>query len=183
MILVGQKDKTQAVERPPGDVHLRLVAVDVINGSLNSGDFLSFFVRNLSIKLSSRAITSSTVSRESARSSTKEALLVTSSCLTPGCSPIIFLTRSSIVLILLNFLSKLAFAMVFVVYKMLKNLQLNPAGLTTILRYFEALPPNNANHFALIITHNHADCAQHEHFVQIAVRPCTSRRSHAKFHP
>ncbi|EJK91428.1 hypothetical protein UUU_14530 [Klebsiella pneumoniae subsp. pneumoniae DSM 30104 = JCM 1662 = NBRC 14940] len=29
-------------------------------------------------------------------------------------------------LILLNFLSKLAFAMVFVVYKMLKNLQLNP---------------------------------------------------------
>ena len=32
MILVGQKDKTQAVERPPGDVHLRLVAVDVING-------------------------------------------------------------------------------------------------------------------------------------------------------
>ena len=51
MILVGQKDKTQAVERPPGDVHLRLVAVDVINGSLNGGDFLSFFVRNLSIKL------------------------------------------------------------------------------------------------------------------------------------
>ena len=100
MILVGQKDKTQAVERPPGDVHLRLVAVDVINGSLNGGDFL--------------------------RSSTKEALLVTSSCLTPSCSPIIFLTRSSIVLILLNFLSKLAFAMVFVVYKMLKNLQLNP---------------------------------------------------------
>ena len=49
MILVGQKDKTQAVERPPGDVHLRLVAVDVINGSLNGGDFLSFFVRNLSI--------------------------------------------------------------------------------------------------------------------------------------
>lgn len=45
MILVGQKDKTQAVERPPGDVHLRLVAVDVINGSLNGGDFLSFFVR------------------------------------------------------------------------------------------------------------------------------------------
>ena len=35
MMLVGQKDKTQAVERPPGDVHLRLVAVDVINGSLN----------------------------------------------------------------------------------------------------------------------------------------------------
>ena len=27
------------------------VAVDVINGSLNGGDFLSFFVRNLSIKL------------------------------------------------------------------------------------------------------------------------------------
>ena len=51
MILVGQKDKTQAVERPPGDVHLLLVAVDVINGSLNGGDFLSFFVRNLSIKL------------------------------------------------------------------------------------------------------------------------------------
>ena len=50
MILVGQKDKTQAVERPPGDVHLRLVAVDVINGSLNGGDFLSFFVR-ISIKL------------------------------------------------------------------------------------------------------------------------------------
>ncbi|AAN79833.1 Hypothetical protein c1363 [Escherichia coli CFT073] len=47
----GTKDKTQAVERPPGDVHLRLVAVDVINGSLNGGDFLSFFVRNLSIKL------------------------------------------------------------------------------------------------------------------------------------
>ena len=42
MILVGQKDKPQAVERPPGDVHLRLVAVDVINGSLNGGDFLSF---------------------------------------------------------------------------------------------------------------------------------------------
>ena len=125
MILVGQKDKTQAVERPPGDVHLRLVAVDVINGSLNGGDFLSFFVRNLSIKLFFQ--TSSTVSRESApRSSTKEALLVTSSCLTPSCSPIIFLTRSSIVLILLNFLSKLAFAMVFVVYKMLKTLQLNP---------------------------------------------------------
>jgi hypothetical protein len=30
------------------------------------------------------------------------------------------------VLILLNFLSKLAFAMVFVVYKMLKKMQLNP---------------------------------------------------------
>ncbi len=36
MILVGQKDKTQAVERPPGDVHLRLVAVDVINGNSKS---------------------------------------------------------------------------------------------------------------------------------------------------
>ncbi|CSF56892.1 Uncharacterised protein [Shigella sonnei] len=56
MILVGQKDKTQAVERPPGDVHLRLVAVDVINGSLNGGDFLSFFVRNLSIKLGVKRI-------------------------------------------------------------------------------------------------------------------------------
>ena len=49
MILVGQKDKTQAVERPPGDVHLRLVAVDVINGSLNGGDFLSFFDRSNAI--------------------------------------------------------------------------------------------------------------------------------------
>src|SRR5690606_35650053 len=49
---------------------------------------------------SSRAITSSTVSRESApRSSTKEALLVTSSSLTPSCSATIFLTRSSMVLI------------------------------------------------------------------------------------
>ncbi len=41
--------------------------------------------------------------------------------------------------------------MVFVVYKMLKNLQLNPGRSTTILRYFEALPPNNANHFALLL--------------------------------
>ncbi len=81
MILVGQKDKTQAVERPPGDVHLRLVAVDVINGSLNGGDFLSFFVRNLSIKL-------------------------------------FFQSHYQ--------LNGVAFAMVFVVYKMLKNLQLNP---------------------------------------------------------
>src|SRR3546814_2741314 len=49
---------------------------------------------------SSSAITSSTVSRESApRSSTKEALLVTSSSLTPSCSATIFLTRSSMVLI------------------------------------------------------------------------------------
>ncbi len=38
MILVGQKDKTQAVVRPPGDVHFLLVAVDVITGSLNGGD-------------------------------------------------------------------------------------------------------------------------------------------------
>src|SRR5690606_11730034 len=48
---------------------------------------------------SSRAITSSTVSSESApRSSTNDALLVTSSSLTPSCSTTIFLTRSSMVL-------------------------------------------------------------------------------------
>ncbi len=59
MILVGQKSKTQAVERPPGDVHLRLVAVDVINGSLNGGDFLSASSSGISVSnSSSRAITS-----------------------------------------------------------------------------------------------------------------------------
>ena len=125
MILVGQKDKTQAVERPPGDVHLRLVAVDVINGSLNGGDFLSFFVRNLSIKLFFQShYQLNGVKRIRAQVFNERSIV--GSCLTPSCSPIIFLTRSSIVLILLNFLSKLAFAMVFVVYKMLKNLQLNP---------------------------------------------------------
>src|SRR5262245_38659490 len=47
---------------------------------------------------SSRAITSSTVSSESApRSSTKLASGVTSSSSTPNCSPIIFFTRSSTV--------------------------------------------------------------------------------------
>ena len=123
MILVGQKDKTQAVERPPGDVHLRLVAVDVINGSLNGGDFLSFFVRNLSIKLFFQShYQLNGVKRIRAQVFNERSIVG----LTPSCSPIIFLTRSSIVLILLNFLSKLAFAMVFVVYKMLKNLQLNP---------------------------------------------------------
>ncbi len=48
MILVGQKIKLRTTAQR---IHLRSVAVDVINGSLNSGDFLSFFVRNLSIKL------------------------------------------------------------------------------------------------------------------------------------
>src|SRR3990172_4425511 len=48
---------------------------------------------------SSRAITSSTVSRESApKSSTKEDSLLTSSSLTPSCSTTIFLTRSSTLL-------------------------------------------------------------------------------------
>ena len=116
MILVGQKDKTQAVERPPGDVHLRLVAVDVINGSLNGGDFLSFFVRNLSIKLFFQShYQLNGVKRIRAQVFNERSIVGN-----------FFLTRSSIVLILLNFLSKLAFAMVFVVYKMLKNLQLNP---------------------------------------------------------
>ncbi|STD19346.1 Uncharacterised protein [Enterobacter asburiae] len=47
----NKKIKLRRSNEPPGDVHLRLVTVDVINGSLNGGDLLSFFVRNLSIKL------------------------------------------------------------------------------------------------------------------------------------
>lgn len=127
MILVGQKDKTQAVERPPGDVHLRLVAVDVINGSLNGGDFLSFFVRNLSIKLFFQShYQLNGVKRICAQVFNERSIVGYFFLLNAQLFADNFLTRSSIVLILLNFLSKLAFAMVFVVYKMLKNLQLNP---------------------------------------------------------
>src|ERR1700734_2181197 len=59
---------------------------------------------------SSRAITNSTVSSESApRSSTNEASLVTSSSLTPNCSATIFLTCCSTVLIVMVSFGKALF--------------------------------------------------------------------------
>ncbi len=126
MILVGQKENSGG-RTTAADVHLRLVAVDVINGSLNGGDFLSFFVRNLNIKLFFQShYQLNSVKRIRPHVFNERSIVGNFFLLNAQLFADNFVTRSSIVLILLNFLSKLAFAMVFVVYKMLKNLQLNP---------------------------------------------------------
>ncbi len=107
--------------------------------------FLSFFVRNLGIKLFFQAITSSTV-RESARVFNERSIVGYFFHSNASCSPIIFLTRSSMVLILLNFPIKTRFRDEQMVY-MLKNLQLNPGRSYYYFTLFCGLRPNNANIF------------------------------------
>ena len=70
---------------------LALVGVDVVDSQLYGSDFFSVFVRDFAAESFFQAITSSTVSRESApKSSWKEDSFFTSASFTPSCSATIF---------------------------------------------------------------------------------------------
>ena len=89
-------------ERQAGRPDLGLaLGADVVDGFLDGSDLFGLFVGISVSNSSSRAMTNSTVSKESApRSSTKDASSFTSSSFTPSCSQISFLTRSSTLLML-----------------------------------------------------------------------------------